>query len=524
MGTESNRKGIMRSALYLSLLSIFTVLFSFAKESVIAYYYGVSADTDAYNISVDTPRIIFTFLSMAVSTVVIPIYTKVLTERGEKQSCFFFRNFTTFVLISYFALLLPAEILAPFIIKVLTPGLDGNVNGMTVSLFRITIPAIGLGLFCKINTGILNSHKSFLLPSLTPILFNLVMAGCVIASAERLGIYAATVGTVLGMSVELIFTSGLRKKYVSYKPVLDFRDEMTISALKMAAPVFVGMSAAELNLILDKMIASFFEAGSISALNYASKLSSGISTLFIASVTTVFFPELAGQVANKEQENAAKTYIFSIRIFILLLMPVIVGGVALSKEIMTLVYGRGAFDSDAVAMTTSVFACYFVCLLFTGLRQTGTNFLYSYGDSKAAMKNTVIGVGINLVLDIVLSAVMGLPGLALATTMSVAVISILLMRTARKKNPFISYGSCFRLLLKTFFACGVMFLAIWGWKCFWVRGGYYDIGRSKATVLFTVSTILVGAAVYGGMLLLLGAAEARQLLDIVKRKRRRNNG
>lgn len=518
MEREKERIKIAETALALSVISIISVFISFFKESVIAYYYGASAYTDAYNISVDTPRIVFTFISMAISTVVIPIYTKAMVESGREKAGYFFRNFTSIVFISYLILTFVSEISASFIIKILAPGLNANISHLTIILFRITLPAIGLGLFCKINTGILNSHKSFLLPSTAAILFNVSMCFCIIIFTRKFGIYAATIGTVIGMVLEFLFTSCLRKKYVSYKPVLNFHDKASIIALKMAGPVFVGMSATEVNLIVDKIIASFFEEGSISVLNYASKLSSGMSTLFIASIATVIFPELTEYVANGKKEEAAKTYIFSIKAFILFLIPIIVGGIFLSKEIMTLVYGRGKFDSTAVNVTVPVFVCYFISLLFIGLRQVGTDLLYSYGDSKEAMKNTVTGVCVNIILDIVLSKIMGVTGLAFATTVSIAVISILLMRAAKRKNKYINYRKCWLLLFQTCMACCIMLIVEFMFKNWMVFHQFYNINDTGNTIFFTISALLIGMIVYLLSLFLLRVEEIYYILNIFKRK------
>ena len=518
MGEEKERIKIAETAIALSVISIISVFISFFKESVIAYYYGASAYTDAYNISVDTPKIVFTFISMAISTVVIPIYTKTMVESGREKASYFFRNFTSIVFISYLTLTFVSEILASFIIKILAPGLNADISYLTIILFRITLPAIGLGLFCKINTGVLNSHKSFLLPSMAAILFNISMCFCVITFARKFGIYAATIGTVIGMILEVLFTSCLRRKYVSYKPVLNFHDKASIIALKMAGPAFVGMSATEINLIVDKIIASFFEAGSISVLNYASKLSSGMSTLFIASITTVIFPELTEYVANGKKEEAAKTYIFSIKTFILLLVPIIVGGIFLSREIMTLVYGRGKFDSTAISITVPVFVCYFISLLFIGLRQVGTDFLYSHGDSKEAMKNTIIGVCINIILDIVLSKIMGVTGLAFATTISIAVISILLMRAAKRKNKYINYKKCWLLLFQICIACCIMLIVEFMFKNWMVFHQFYNINNTKNTIFFTIGALLIGIIIYLLALFLLKVEEIYYILNIFKRK------
>lgn len=514
---ESRYSKVAKSAMLLSVCSIVSVLIAFIKEAIIARYYGVSALADSYNLSVEMPRVVFTFISMAISTVVIPVYTRTMVESGKEKSSFFFCNFTSMVLLSYLALVLFGELFAYYIVKIFAPGLENHTAQLTMDLFRMTCPAIGLGLFCKINTGVLNSHNIFLLPSLIPILFNLAVGGCIIAFSDRCGIFAATIGTIAGMTLEFIFTGYLRKKYVSYKPVLDLRDQDTISALKMAVPVFIGMSATEINLIVDKVVASHFEAGSISALNYTSKLSSGISTLFIASIITVIFPELTMRVVNGEAKKATETYLFSIKSFILLLLPIVAGGIFLSEEIIVLIYKRGAFDALAVSTSTPIFIYYFIGLFFSGLRQVGMNFIYAYGDSKTPMRNTAVGTFINIGLDIILSKIMGVAGLALATTSAGTVIGILLMRSSKDKNRYIYYNKCFPLLLKSGIASCLMLYAIWLLKKFLMSGGFYNINNEKNIFIFTGGAVLIGACVYFVTLLMLKTEELFYVLKLFRK-------
>ncbi len=517
MSQVEKRNRISKSAVALLMISVIAVFISFWKESVVAYYFGTSQYMDAYNISVDTPRNIFDAISAAIASVVIPVYTKELLK-NKNAAEYFFRNFTPIFIIPYIVLIVISEGSAFFIIKALAPGAEIDTFQMAVTMFRMTIPSIGLGVFCKINTGILNSHKSFLLPAFMPVFFNVSIGLSVLIFGKEAGVYAATFGTVVGMVLGFILTCFLRRKYVSYKPALDFNDKTTVSALKMAGPVFLGSSATEFNLVVDRWISSFFETGSLSALHYASRLSSGISHLFIVSITTVVFPELAESIANNKKEKAADIYIVSIRIFMITLLPIVVGGVFLGEEIMALVYGRGAFGSNSIAITTPIFTCYFISLLFMGIRQVGTNYLYSCGESKIAMKNTIFGVIMNILLDIILSRAMGVSGVALATTISVIVISILLMRSVKNKNLYVNYLECLFLLFQVILACGIMFMFIWVLKELSIYKGFYDLKTRKNILVFVVMEVLVGAFVYFLVLFFVKVKEMKHLFSLVANK------
>ncbi len=99
---------------------------------------------------------------------------------------------------------------------------------------------------------------------------------------------------------------------MKYKYTFDTHDEATRKSFKMALPVCVGIGAAEINKVVDRLIASFLETGSISSLNYASKLSSAVSSLMIKAITTIAFPEFAESAAKNDKNALAKKFTIAI--------------------------------------------------------------------------------------------------------------------------------------------------------------------------------------------------------------------
>lgn len=520
MAKNNAASTMAKNTLLLMLISAIGVVLSFAKESIIAYFFGTSATVDAYVVAVDLPVSLFSLISMALSVVVIPNYTMLRTIESEKAAEKFFSNLVTLLIFICCGFLLILELCGDLVIFVAAPGLAEETHALATNLFRIALPTSALLMLVKANTGVMNSHKSFALPALGDSVLSVVFIAMVALLAARFGIYAAVLGTLLGAVIELLYSSLLRRKYVKYHPHVDTKDPYVRKSVRMVIPVFIGNSIEEINKLVNKIIASSMNAGSISALHYASKISSGVSNLLITGISTVFYPEFAERAAKKDDKGMAQIYSASVSLFLLIILPLIFGGFFLKEEIVSIVYGRGAFDEESMAITAPLLAGYLLALLFTSVRQSSTNFFNALGETKTPVINSSIGIGINIVLNFILSRFMGVLGLVAATVVSSAISALLLMIAVKRRNTYVDYRDNLRLLVKGVVACLLMVAVLFGVR-FLFGMLLTDISGGMNLLLYTLSAIVLGAAAYAVGLIVLRVGEVRMILNIIKNKKRK---
>ena len=508
-----------KSAMVLSAISAFSLVFSFLQEAVLAYYFGTSMETDAYTIAIQLPVIVFSVVSTSISTIIIPNYSKKYFGEGKKSAERYASNFITSISLITIFIVIICEIYAYPMMRFFAPGLDINTQELTVNLFRIVLPTIILTELMNINMGILNVHKSFVLPALTSNILNISFVGFVFALATKIGITAAIIGTTIGTCLEFLYTLILRRRYMKYKLYFNLKDEMMIKSIKMAVPVFIGIGADEISKIVDKMISSFLIAGSISALNYASKLSSAVSSLLITGISTVIYPEFAKNAASDDKQGLATTLVYSLKLYIIIIFPIIAGGMILSSDIISVVFQRGTFDELSVNRTAPLFSCYLVCLLFTAIRTASSRFFYAQGNSKTPMKNSVIGIAINIFLNIVLVRIFDALGLALATTISMGIIALLIMIDAKKINQYICFRDLWIVTLKVVFACILMVITLLGIKYFLPNLVQVNRNGKLTDLLFVTLSVVFGGGVYFLALILLKTSEVKDFILQFRKKR-----
>ena len=503
---NSNIEKVARSAVFLSIGSIITVILSFVKESVFAFCFGTSAEADAYSTAGELPVTLLSFISVAISTVLIPINAKIRANKGEEKAKEFLNELITFVFLFSLVFVILLEIFAPVVIRIVAPGFDDYTTNLAAKIIRFVLLTTSLSLLIKIFTGISNIYDRFFLVSLHPNIFSLSVIAFSLLFYRSLGIAAPVLGLLVGKSIEFLYTVFLIRKKYRYRPSFHFGSEGMRASYKLCLPVFVGIAVDELNKLADKFFVSFFQTGSVASLHYAARLSSGISTLFVTALNTAIYPELSRKAAGGDNKATAKIYSFAIQVYMLLLIPIIVGGTFLGSDIVSLVFGHGAFSSESVATTAPLFTLYLSCLLFTSIMYVSANMFYASGNSKKPMINTSISVAINIILDLIFIELIDSPvALPLATLIATSIVCFKTLHDIKKINPEVSYRRNLQSLGKIAVGAGAMLVVLFAVRFVFVR--LIGIHGTVLSILYMAISLVLGVVVYFGIEKLLKVEE-----------------
>lgn len=508
---NKEKNNMIKQTVLLSLISAFVAVLSFGKETVIAYYFGTSSSVDAYTVAAELPIVLFSIISVALSSVVIPMYLRIKESEGESSASEYVSKLIIVLMGLSVGSLILFEMLGDSVMKILAPGLQSDVSQLTTRLFRLILPATMLTLLVNVNNGISNGNKSFLLPALTPVFLNLQIIALTIFLSKQTGIYAVVIGTLLGVIIEVIYSSIIVKKFFHFSRINNFWDKRVAATLKLAVPTLVGTGMEEINKIVDRFFSSMLQTGSISVLYYGAKLSSGIYSLIIVSISTVSFSEIANVSAKNDKKKLGEVFSFSCRIILLIMIPIIIGGIVLKEEIITLIYKRGVFTIQDVKLVAPVFAIYLLSLFFSAMQVACRNYFYAVGDTKKTALASICCVLINIPLDAILSSKYGVYGLAMATTISTATASIMLIILIIKQRLAIDYLYNLIFTGKVFIGAVSMAIILLLMRTL--------CSQFLGNTLFTLCAIAVGALVYFIMLFLFGVSEISVVVQRINRRR-----
>lgn len=491
--------------LLLMICTLLSKLLGFVRELTISYFYGASPISDAYFIAMGMPGIILEFLAVGLITAYIPMVSRLDKDDSGENISHYTNNLLNIIFVFTVIIFILAEMFAPFLVKLFAAGFKGEVYRITLKYSRIAL----LGLFImgsqSIYVGYLQLKENYLVPALAGIPLNIITIGSIILSAKTNDLILI-IGSVIAVysQIVIVFLAS-RKLGFQRKWVFDIKDPYIRSTLLIALPVIIGTTVNQVNVLIDKTLASTIVIGGVSALNYAYKLNVFIQGIFVLSLSAVIFPILSKMSKDRNVEGLKGVLAESFSFINLLLFPLTIGALIFSKEIVAVLFGRGAFDENALLLTSSALFFYSIGMIGFGYREVLSKAFYSMHDTKTPVVNATIGVGINIVLNLVLSRFMGLGGLALATSISALVTAALMMGSLRKKLGKLDIWSIdvAKILLASVVMGG----------CAKMTFDLLSVGGGMFSSL--VLAVLCGVVVYVILGLLLKIEEAVKLKNIV---------
>jgi putative peptidoglycan lipid II flippase len=337
---------------------------------------------------------------------------------------------------------------------------------------------------------------------------NLVTIISIVISTKT-DVHVLAIGSVLAtVSQFLLLIPCVRKTGYRYQLVLNLKDEYIKTMVIIALPVIAGQSVNQINVLVDRTLASGIAVGGISALNYANRLNVFVQGLFVASISTVLYPMISKMAAEDNMNGLKSSISEAISIINLLVIPATIGAMIFSKEIVTLLFGRGAFTPEAIDMTGGALFYYSIGMIAFGLRDILSRAFYALQDTKTPMINATIAVVINIILNIVLSKYLGIGGLALATSIAAIVGTLLLFITLRRKIGGFGLKEITKSFIKICIASILMgFIAL---------GSFNFFSQNIRENLALILSIGVGALAYAILIYFMRIPEVERSIVSVK--------
>ncbi|HSI66961.1 MAG TPA: murein biosynthesis integral membrane protein MurJ [Planococcus sp. (in: firmicutes)] len=423
-----------KAVILIMVLTIFSKFIGFFRDVTLSYFYGASGISDAYLISLVIPTVIFGFVATGISTGYIPMFSRIEAKHGEERSKSYTNNLINILIVFCTFIVLLGLIFTEFLVRIFASGFEGETLQLAVTFTRISIVGIYFTMIIRILSGYLNLKKYYVIPTLIGLPLNIVLILAIVLSARYDFVLLLAIGNVVAVVVQfLILLYFSFKKGFAYRFVFDIKDEYIRNMVILAIPVILGSSVNQLNKLVDRTLASQIIEGGISALNYANTLNLFVQGVFVVSISTVMYPLISKMASQGNITGLKRSLSQSIVGINLLVVPATIGSLFFATPIVELLFGRGAFDSQAVALTSSAFFFYSIGMVGYGLREVLSRAFYSLQDTKTPMINGAIAMALNIVLNLILSRYLGIGGLALATSIAALFGTALLFYSLRKK-------------------------------------------------------------------------------------------
>lgn len=506
---------VAKATFGLMIATIIAKILGFGRELVLASAYGATMYSDAYITAMSIPTVIFASIGTSLGTVVIPMFMEVDEQQGKKKSLEFINNVFNIVILLCLSISLLGLIFTEDIVKVFALGFNEETLKVAVQFTRVTIIGLVFLGLTYIMTAFLQIKNNFTIPGLASLPKNIVIIGSIFLSMKY-GPYFMIWGTLIGIGIEFLFLVPFAvKKGYEYKFIINFKDKYIKKMLLLIIPVFIGVAVSQINVLVDRTLASTLGEGAVSALNYANKLHVFVIILFITSIGSVIYPMLAKLSTNNDKGKFIESVTKSINSIVLLVMPISVGTIILANPIIKILFERGAFDAKATSMTAIALKMYALGMVSVGLVEILGKIFYSIQDTKTPMKNGALSVAINIILNLIVIKPLGLLGLALSTSISSTVSVVLLFNSLSKKIGYFGQDKIIKTGTKAFVSAIVM--GVLTKLTYSVLSSIFAAGLLGQIASVGIS-ILIGAISYGIFVVILKVEEVDMITEVLKKK------
>lgn len=433
----------------------------FIKGILIAYQIGSNYNTDTYLLAFSASLLFAKVLGDGLAVSLVPVLQQVDKRDGMKGRLEFTNNAINGSIMLSVIISILGFVGAPLIIKLMGPGFKGLEFKHAVSLFRIGLPIITLTLIRSVCVGYLQSQHKFKAGAKGGVVNNLIYIIYLSVFSQKFGLEGLMVAglfAVIGQIVVLL--SAMIKGGYKYSFNYYYKSRTLQRLISFLIPISIGIGINELNTAVDNAIGSVLPSGTIAILSYANGILQLILGLFILAIVSSLFPVLTESYNQKEHDDLSKNIKFGFKFIILLLIPVSIIFILLPVNIVKLVYERGAFEHIATIQTAKILQLYAIGLIGMGLILLVIRVYYAIHDTLTPLKISIIALTLNVVLSIALVQFMGAGGLALGTSLSVIIATIIGICDLNKKLEFFDHVRVGKAILKIIIAALIMIFLI----------------------------------------------------------------
>jgi putative peptidoglycan lipid II flippase len=529
--TESNsNQQIARAAGVVMFAMSLGQIVGLARGIIVARVFGASIELDAFFAANRVSETLFLLVAGgALGSAFIPMFSGLLAK-GEKESAWrLASSIANAVTLTLSILAALVAIFAPQVVRyALAPGLadDPHIFSLTINLLRIQlISAILFGIGGLI-IGILNAYQTFLIPALTPALYQLGIIIGALFFAPSMGIYGLAWGVVLGAALYLaVQIPSLIKLITGHWSLvtnpfsLNLHDSNVRQVLLLMGPRLIGVAVVQLNFWVNTWLASKMASGSVSGLYYGFSLMLTAQSVIAQSVAIAAMPTFSAQHALGQQDEMRGSLAASLRGVILLALPSSVGMMILRAPAVALLYQRGEFDSRAVEIVSWALLWYGAGVMGHSIMEVLTRAFYAQHDTKTPVIIGSVAMGLNVLFSVLFAkwfeAIGWMPhgGLALANSFATALEATALFIVMRKRLNGIEGDHILRGAIPATIASIVMTLSLYGWLY---------AGKNLSVWILAPAGMILGVAVYFAALFILRVPELGYIVNGITRRLKRN--
>ncbi|QEY26748.1 murein biosynthesis integral membrane protein MurJ [Neisseria zalophi] len=448
-------------------LTMVSRILGFVRDTIIARMFGAGMATDAFFVAFKLPNLLRRiFAEGAFAQAFVPILAEYKQTRSEEATREFIRHVAGMLSFALVIVTAIGILAAPWVIYVSAPGFAKNADKFQLSadLLRITFPYILLISLSSFISSILNTYHKFSIPAVTPTLLNISFIVFALFFVPYFDppvmalAWAVFVGGLLQLGFQLPW---LAKLGFLKLPKLNFKDAAVNRVMKQMAPAILGVSVAQISLVINTIFASFLQSGSVSWMYYADRLMELPTGVLGAALGTILLPTLSKYAAGKDTQEFSALLDWGLRLCMLLALPAAVGLATLSFPLIATLFMYREFSLNDALMTQSALIAYSFGLIGLIMIKVLAPGFYARQNIKTPVKIAIFTLVCTQLMNIAFIGPLQHVGLALAIGLGACLNAGLLYFLLRKHKIYQPKQGWLAFIIKLFIALVVMGGGLW---------------------------------------------------------------
>jgi putative peptidoglycan lipid II flippase len=398
----NSKQRMLKSSIVVAFFNLLGGLSGILVETSIAANLGLSIRSDTFYVAYTIPYVITNLLTATGQFSLVPFFSSLESSQDENELWRGFSYVNNILFVGLGAIALVGAVASPWIIHGIAPGFTHQQDALATQLsrwlFLIIIPA-GIG---EVLRSFLLSRHYFALPTASGFIRNVTSIVIILLGFHRYGPQSIFLGYLAGYLLQLVVL-GVQILF-SFRP----RYSLILTASGESFSNLRGAGTAQLAgamtwqgvVIVERIIASFLPAGTLTALNYGFRILGTLAELLGGSVGTAALPMLSRAVTAGNREEEHKTFRDTLEISLLLLTPMAVFCLTLAHNVIRLVFQRGQFTSGATGVMTVIFFYYSLSLLPFAFVRLLNFCLFARREPGVYLRLTVLHYSMVLIFDL----------------------------------------------------------------------------------------------------------------------------
>jgi putative peptidoglycan lipid II flippase len=517
-----SRKRIFSATVIVIIVTLLSKISGLARDQIMAGYFGMSYDTDAYTWAFFIPNLFYIlFAQSLIIAAFIPVYSSYIKEKNRQDVESFVSSVTNIMIIFFIIISAALFIFSPQIGTLLSKIASNQLDiGKFVMMNRIMAFSVLMLSISGLTTGILNAHNLFTVSALAPFILNILIVISVALFTFKLGIVSMAIGTMAGSVFQLIVQlPQIKVAKIRYRFIIDFKNKAVKEVFSLMLPILLSLGAVQLNNSVDKFFALSLGAGNTTALDLSWRVANLPLGVFSVAVITVLYPLISRQAAAGDTNGIKESFSLGVREIGYIMVPAVTGLIILSYPIIKLLFERSNFTVDNTEKVSYILIFHSLGLVFFGLLMILNRIFYAFKNVKTPLKVAVFSIALNVLFDWVLIKFMNVSGVALSTTL-VAVFNVAaLIIILRKKVGFLGGKRIFKSYGKILLSSAVMGAIIYFLWYFLKKYAYANLWYF---IFILLAIIITGTGLYLLFTYLLKMEEIKFVLGLFKNLKRKN--